>query len=57
MATAQSRAHDVIDRQGQLVNRIQLPQAYTLVGFGRGKVVYLSMRDAQGVHLARILLR
>jgi hypothetical protein len=27
------------------------------VGFGRGKVVYLSMRDANGVHLARVLLR
>ena len=49
--------YDIINRQGELVNRIQLPQAYTLVGFGRGKIVYLSMRDAQGLHLARVRLR
>jgi hypothetical protein len=39
------------------VNRIQLPATYTLVGFGRDKVVYLSVRDAQGLHLARVRLR
>jgi hypothetical protein len=49
--------YDIVSRQGELVNRIQLPQGYTLVGFGRGKVVYLSMRDASGIHLARVRLR
>ena len=33
------------------------PTGYTLVGFGRDKVVYLSMRDARGIHLARVRLR
>jgi len=49
--------YDVINRQGQLVDRLQLPPGYTLVGFGRGKVVFVSMRDASGIHLARVRLR
>jgi hypothetical protein len=49
--------YDVVSRQGELVDRLQLPQGYALVGFGRGKVVYLSMRDQTGVHLARVRLR
>ncbi len=48
---------DVISRKGELVDRIQLPQGYNLVGFGAGKVVYLSMRDPKGIHLARVVLR
>ena len=43
--------------QGELVDRLQLPSGYSLMGFGKGKVVYLSMRDAQGIHLARVQLR
>jgi hypothetical protein len=34
-----------------------LPVGYTLVGFGRDKVVYLSVRDASGLKLARVRLR
>ncbi len=49
--------YDVINRQGELVDRIQLPVGYTLVGFGAGKIVYLSMRDPKGIHLARVVLR
>jgi hypothetical protein len=49
--------YDVISREGSLTNRIQLPTGYTLVGFGRGKTVYLSVRDATGLHLARVRLR
>ncbi len=49
--------YDVVSRQGEMVSRMQLPPGYTLVGFGRGKVVYLSMRDASGIHLARVRLR
>ena len=48
---------DIVSRQGELVDRIQLPQGYAVVGFGKGKVVYLSMRDAQGIRLARVVLR
>jgi hypothetical protein len=49
--------YDIVSRQGELVNRIQLPPGYAIVGFGRGKVVYLSMRDPAGIHLARVRLR
>ena len=48
--------YDIISRQGELVNRLQLPPRYTLVGFGRGRVVYLSLRDASGIRLARVRL-
>ena len=49
--------YDIVSRQGELVDRLQLPQGYTLAGFGQGKVVYLMMRDAAGIHLARVRLR
>ncbi|MEO8337534.1 MAG: hypothetical protein ABI664_21340 [bacterium] len=48
---------DVISRKGELVDRIQIPVGYNLVGFGAGRIVYLSVRDATGVHLARVVLR
>jgi hypothetical protein len=50
-------AFDIVSRKGELVDRIQLPPGYTVVGFGKDKVVYLSMRDAKGIHLARVRLR
>lgn len=49
--------YDIVSRSGELVNRLQLPPGYTLVGFGKGKIVYLSMRDQTGIHLARVRLR
>lgn len=49
--------YDLVNRRGELFDRIQLPPGYTLVGFGPGRVVYLSMRDATGMHLARVRLR
>jgi hypothetical protein len=61
--TAQSSSQRVgavfslVSRQGELVDRIQIPLGYSVVGFGKGKVVYLSMRDSTGVKLARVRLR
>jgi hypothetical protein len=49
--------YDIVDRNGVLVNRLQMPPGYTIVGFGKGKVVYATMRDAQGIHLARVRLK
>jgi hypothetical protein len=49
--------YDVVNPKGELTTRIQLPPGYTLVGFGRNKTVYLSMRDAKGIHLARVQLK
>lgn len=49
--------YDIIDRSGELVDRLQLPRGYELVGFGAGRVVYLAMRDASGMRLARVRLK
>ncbi|MEP6494741.1 MAG: hypothetical protein ABJF01_18795 [bacterium] len=49
--------YDIINAQGELADRLQLPPGYALVGFGKGKVVYLSTRDAKGFHLARVRLK
>jgi hypothetical protein len=48
---------DVVNREGQLIDRIQTPPGYTIVGFGRDRVVYLQTRDREGIHLARVRLR
>ncbi len=48
--------YDVISRDGELIDRIQLPGGFQLVGFGAGKIVYLSNRDAGGLHLSRVRL-
>ena len=48
---------DIVSQQGELIDRLQLLPGFTVVGFGRGKVVYLSTRDASGIHLARVRLR
>jgi hypothetical protein len=49
--------YDIVSRDGELVNRIQLPPGYSIVGFGQDRVVYLSMRDPSGMRLARVRLR
>jgi hypothetical protein len=38
----------VIDRKGEVIDRVQLPQGRQLAGFGRNGVLYLSLRDAEG---------
>ena len=49
--------YDIVNRAGELVDRLQLPTGYQIVGFGKGKVVYLAMRDAGQTKLARVMLR
>jgi hypothetical protein len=49
--------YDLINEKGELFDRLQIPPGYTIVGFGRGRVVYLSMRDPKGIHLARVRLK
>jgi hypothetical protein len=45
--------YDVVNRQGVLVDRVQLPPFRTIAGFGHG-VVYMAVKDAAGVvHLER----
>jgi hypothetical protein len=49
--------YDIVNRQGEMFDRIQLPQGFTLAGFGPGRIVYLTSRDAKGLHLARVRLK
>ena len=49
--------YDVMNREGTMIDRIQLPMGYQLVGFGPGQVVFLSNRDAKGLHLSRVRLK
>lgn len=49
--------YDILNDKGDLTDRLQIPPGYTLVGFGKGKIVYLAMRDAKGIHLARVRLK
>jgi hypothetical protein len=50
--------YDVINRKGELVDRVQVPANRTIVGFGPGGVVYLTSRDAAvGTRLERARVR
>jgi hypothetical protein len=49
--------YDIVNRRGELVDRVQLPAYRTLAGFAPG-AVYMSVRDATGmVHLERASVR
>ena len=50
------RVYDVVNRQGVLVDRVQLPGATSIVGFGPG-VVYLVAREGSGMQVARARIR
>jgi hypothetical protein len=40
--------YDVINSQGALVDRVQIPAGRTIVGFGKGGVAYMVARDKTG---------
>lgn len=45
--------YDVINRTGEIFERVRLPQGRALAGFGANGVVYLTAHDATGTHLER----
>jgi hypothetical protein len=45
--------YDVINGQGALVDRVQLPAGRTIAGFGKGGVVYMVARDKAGTWIER----
>jgi hypothetical protein len=45
--------YNVVNRKGELIDRVQLPQNRVLVGFGPGGVVYLAVRDGTVAHLEK----
>ena len=49
--------YDVVNRDGRLIDRVQLPAFRTIAGFGPG-VVYLGVRDSVGVmHVEKARVR
>ena len=52
-AIAGGPVYDVVNKQGELVDRVQLPQGRTIVGFGAGGVVYLTAREGDKTVLER----
>lgn len=50
--------YEVIDRNGKLVDRVQVPAGTTIAGFGPGNIVYLGARDDKGaLRLSRYNLK
>jgi hypothetical protein len=49
--------YDVVNRKGELIDRVQLPANRVLVGFGSGGVVYLAVRDGGSAHLEKARVR
>jgi len=49
--------YNVVNRSGELIDRVQLPQNRGLVGFGPGGVVYLAVRDGAIAHLEKARVR
>ena len=45
--------YDVINRKGEIVDRVQIPTGRTIIGFGPAGAVYLANRDGSKVTLER----
>jgi hypothetical protein len=45
--------YDVIDRKGDIIDRVQVPAGRTIIGFGKGGVVYMLARDDKSAWLER----
>jgi len=49
--------YDVVDRKGELIDRVQLPANRVLAGFGESGVVYLAVRDGATAHLEKARIK
>ena len=49
--------YDVINGEGKLVDRVQVPAGATIIGFGPGSSVYLTRRDGSSMTLERAHVR
>ena len=45
--------YDVVNRRGEIVERVRLPEGRALEGFGANGAVYLTSHEAEGTHLER----
>jgi hypothetical protein len=49
--------YDVVNREGKLIDRVQIPAGRTIIGFGPGSAVYLVSRDGSSVTIERAAAR
>ena len=49
--------YDVVNRNGEIVERVQLPKDHVLVGFGPHNVVYLTKAEGTATYLERAVLK
>jgi hypothetical protein len=49
--------YDVINRKGELIDRVQIPADRTIVGFGPDGTVYLAYRNDTSVYLEKAKVR
>jgi hypothetical protein len=49
--------YDVVNRKGELIDRVQLPQNRVLAGFGPNGTVYLAVRDGTTAHLEKARMK
>lgn len=53
---ANGLTYDVVNRNGEVVERVQLPKDRVLVGFGPNNVIYLTRTEGQNGYLERAIL-
>jgi hypothetical protein len=46
--------YDIVNRRGELIDKVELPSGRTLIGFGPGGIVYLLARDAGSVKIEQV---
>ena len=56
-AIAGGPVYDVINRKGEIVERVQIPVGRSIVGFGPGGAVYLLNRDGATSTLEKASVR
>lgn len=49
--------YNVVNRKGELVDRVQLPANRVLIGFAPGGIAYLAVRDGRVAHLERARIK
>jgi hypothetical protein len=49
--------YDIINGQGVLADRVDVPKGMSIIGFGKGGVVYLSQREGYGFRVLKAAVR
>jgi hypothetical protein len=56
-AMAGGPVYDVINRKGELVDRVQIPVGRNIAGFGANGAVYLTMREGNSTVLEKATVK